>query len=112
MLSSPSPEGGGEPQLTCAHDPPGAFAGESEASAAPLAPPPPPPPPLSLPLPLGLGVAVSLCTLPKFVLGHSDERGSLLYRQTVARPQKRQTPRPPVSALSLSAISRLSFAGR
>jgi len=85
MLSSPSPEGGGEPQLTCAHDPPGAFAGESEASAAPLAPPPPPPPPppLSLPLPLGLGVAVSLCTLPKFVLGHSDERGSLLYRQTV-----------------------------
>jgi len=28
-------------------------------------------------------VAVSLCTLPKFVLGHSDERGSLLYRQTV-----------------------------
>ncbi|EOD21135.1 hypothetical protein EMIHUDRAFT_458462, partial [Emiliania huxleyi CCMP1516] len=81
MLSSPSPEGGGEAQLTCAHDPAGAFAGESEASAAPL--PPPPPPPLSLPLPLGLGVAVSLCTLPKFVLGHSDERGSLLYRQTV-----------------------------
>ena len=92
MLSSSSPEGGGEPQLTCAHDPPGAIAGESEASAAPLAPPPPPPPPLSLPLPLGLGVAVSLCTLPKFVLGHSDERGSLLYRQTVARPQKRQNP--------------------